>query len=597
MSVSDILIQERRMRLAAERQLEQKQAELFAANRKLGLHAQELTNEIAETRAVVAEIRGENLKVKSDLTAANDRADLIERRLWHSIQTIHDGFALFDADDRMIMANQAYLVIFDGVDVIKPGVSYTTVLQVLTEEGIVNTGDLSPADWRAVMMERFQLADPPPLLVELWNGRHIRMIDQRGPGGDLVSLGHDITDAVIYERNLEEARSNAETANRAKSAFLANMSHEIRTPMNGVVGMAEVLKDTTLDEDQKLYVETIKNSGEALLVILNDVLDYSKIEANKLEMSLQPVDLAETIHETVLLLSPIAQQKGLELKHEHDPAHSQPVIADAGRIRQILTNLIGNALKFTSKGHVIVRSGLAPKSSGGAMVATISVEDTGIGIPADLQQHIFGDFNQVENERNRLFDGTGLGLAISRRLVSLMEGQITLTSEEDGGSCFTVTLELAVEGGVILPAVDPASLPRLKVLAVEDNKTNQLVFSKMIKGLNIDLTLANNGKEAVALYQSQVPDLIFMDISMPIMDGKEATRAIREIEAGEDYHTPIVAMTAHAMSGDDNDILAAGIDTYLTKPLQKAKIIEQIENACTDAFADLFEPLDHQAVG
>ena len=594
MSASDLLIQERRKRLAAERQLEQKQAELFAANRKLGLHAQELTNEIVETRAVVAEIRGENLKVKSDLNAANDRVALIERRLWHSIQTINDGFALFDADDEMIMANQAYLAVFDGMSLIKPGVNYTTILQILTEEGIVNTGTLTQAQWRAEMTHRMQQENPNPLVVELWNGRHIRMIDQRGPGGDWVSLGHDITEAVIYERNLEEARSNAESANRAKSAFLANMSHEIRTPMNGVVGMADVLKDTELSEDQSLYVETIKSSGEALLVILNDVLDYSKIEANKLDLKLEMIDLQAMIDETVVLLSPIAQQNGLTLEHEMDRTGARLVECDAGRMRQVLTNLIGNALKFTTQGGVKVKTTMMPSETAGHVITTISVQDTGIGIPPQMLDHIFQEFNQVENERNRQFDGTGLGLSISQRLVSMMGGHITVTSQEGVGSCFTVTLDLPSQNAVQECTTAPR---RLRVLAAEDNKTNQLVFRKMIGALNVDLTLAMNGQEAVESYTQEAPDLIFMDISMPVMDGKEATGAIRALEATSGKHTPIIAMTAHAMEGDETAIYAAGIDTYLTKPLQKSQIIGEIEKVWNDRFEALHEtPLD-QAEG
>ncbi len=701
MSLQQKLTEERRGRLAAERMLELKKAELFAANRKLGRHARQLTDEIVDTRALVETIRGENMRVKSDLSAAQEKIALVERRLWHSIQTIRDGFAFFDADNHLIMANEAYLEVFDGLEAIKPGVNYVTILQAMTDEGIVDLGDVDPTAWRQMMLARFQEPAPTPEVIQLWNGAYIKLVDQRGPGGDLVSLGLDITATVHYERELDAARAQAEAANRAKSAFLANMSHEIRTPMNGVVGMAELLDDTPLNDEQQLYVQTIKNSGEALLVIINDVLDYSKIEADRLELNSVPFDLERACQEVIMLLQPMARDKGLELLLDYDLFMPIDMVGDAGRIRQVLTNLIGNAVKFTSAGHVMVRVTGIIDSDKGTVTPHILVEDTGIGIPAHMIDHIFGEFNQVENERNRQFDGTGLGLAITKRLVEMMGGEIWVTSQEGAGSNFGFRLELgAVSGaevgmtewpthlrrvmvvddvfanrtilerqlaqlkidtvgaadtaeavdrlddsidliltdhkmphldglalvdtlGARLPVLllssntaglqaDPRAsgframlqkpLPRrmlfealgalrpekppppepprqMRVLAAEDNRTNRLVFSKMVKTLNIDLKFATDGKEAVTLYQSFEPDVVFMDISMPGMDGKQATGAIRTLEATSGKHVPIIAMTAHALPDDDKSILKAGLDHYMTKPLRKADIETHIRTA------------------
>ncbi|WP_322866781.1 response regulator [Aquicoccus sp. G2-2] len=714
MNLAEKLAEERRHRLAAERLLEQKQAELFTANRKLGLHARKLSDEIVETRAQVQNVRDENARVKSDLTVANEKIEIAERRLWLSIETIQDGFAFFDSDSRLIAANPAYLSVFDGLAELAPGVTYMRILQLMTEEGIVDIQERTPAAWREMMLERWHQPTPGPEVLRLWNGEYIKLLDQRGHGGDVVSLALNISDTVRYEAELKQARSRAEEAARAKTAFLANMSHEIRTPMNGVVGMAELLRDTTLDDEQKLYADTIKNSGEALLVIINDILDYSKIEAEKLELRPEPFDLERTIHEVVMLLLPAAREKGIDLLIDYDLFLPTQFIGDRGRIRQVLTNLIGNALKFTPEGHVLVRAVGIPALTPGETQLHITIEDTGIGIPAEKVSHIFGEFNQVEDERNRQFEGTGLGLAISARLIALMGGEIWVDSDVGKGSSFGFKLSLeagepltpalpalpevfrrimvvdnleinrtllakqletlglsvlaipsgaealgnlgegfdllitdhnmpSMDGleltreiralgnsipillassapafaeqdpaielvqGVLqkpiprselfsrlqtlatsltnLPEHGPATLiaPRaMRVLAAEDNKTNQLVFRKMVKTLDIDLQFAGNGEEAVALFESYKPDLIFMDISMPKMDGKQATAEIRTRERGGPTHTPIIALTAHALDTDRNAILAAGLDEYLTKPLRKAEIFAAIRTFCPE---------------
>ncbi|WP_298904797.1 ATP-binding protein [uncultured Aliiroseovarius sp.] len=728
MKIEDILAQERRARMAAERLLAQKQAELSDANRILSLHALSLSDEITETREVVEEIKGENTQVRADLERANKEVVIAKRRLWDSLETIEDGFAVFDQTDRMIAANSAYLKPFDGLTCVAPGVRYVDILNIATEEGIVDIGDLRPLAWRDMMLARWHAPKRDPLNLRLWDGTHIRLIDRRSRDGDMVCLGLNITETITYQTKLKEARHRAEAANRAKSAFLANMSHEIRTPMNGVVSMAELMAESELDDEQRLYVDTIRKSGEALLTIINDVLDYSKIEAAKLALHPEPFDLEKTILDVVTLLQPTVQEKGIQLSIDFDLFMPTKFMGDAVRLRQILTNLIGNAVKFTSEGHVLVRAIGLPADDDKDYRVHLSVEDSGIGIPKDMQAHIFGEFNQVEDERNRRYEGTGLGLAIVKRLVKLMDSEIWLESEEGEGSCFGFNISLPALEHVVEPNlpdtpgkavlaltdglnkailekrlralgfevtltsatanlmdichgarlvfVDEALCPttpldshplrnlnatfpdcdlilltppqkrepdcgctaltaftlhtpvlrtelfdtlnrlghapapttwppaasapiaeplpvsdtqakvaarQMRVLAAEDNKTNQLVFSKLVKSLNIDLRFANNGLEAVEAFLDFKPDLIFMDISMPEVDGKEATRRIRLIEQDQNMpRTRIVALTAHAMPGDAEEIMAYGLDNYLTKPLRKPVIFDEIMESCPE---------------
>ncbi|WP_121060705.1 response regulator [Chachezhania antarctica] len=759
MTLAEKLAQERRARLAAERLLQLKQAELSAANKKLSSHAFALSRRIDETQAEVASVRDENERFRSDLTVANEKIEVAERRLWHSIQTIRDGFAFYNSDGILIGANNAYFSTFEGLDEVRPGISYGRICEIMINEGIVNPEPLTGTEWLATMLARRHDLKPPPMVLRMWNDIYLRLLEQPGYDGDRVIISLNITETVRYEQELKAARSKAEAANRAKSAFLANMSHEIRTPMNGVVGMSELLAETDLTEDQRLYAETIRNSGEALLVIINDVLDYSKIEADKLVLTAEPFDLERAIHEVVMLLQPSVRDKGIRLLVDYDLFLPTRLVGDAGRIRQILTNLTGNAVKFTNEGHVLIRVTGTTESDECAI--HVAVEDTGIGIPEDKIEHIFGEFNQVESEMSRQFEGTGLGLAITHRLIGMMGGTPWVESEEGVGSCFGFRVTLPIAGDEIarppklparlqhalvvdglpinrqiierqlahlgirvtscssgkealahmddtvdvvlsdhhmpgmsgvelaetlrakgwhtapfillssdpgsdkdklsrncvqtvlkkpvprqellkalaiqsaetldspcetcpLAAVRPGGKPcihlkvkdcafrdpqgrvladesepgalaaeqaaparQMRILAAEDNRTNQLLFSKMVKDLDIELTFANNGTEAVEKFAEIDPDLIFMDISMPGMDGKEATRRIRELEeelpsGNPGRRVPIVAVTAHAMEGDGQTIMAAGLDDYLTKPLRKAQIVERITEHCPE---------------
>lgn len=833
MELTERLSRERRARLAAERLLEHKQRELFAANEKLALHARALSEQVVEQRSAARNARTEadelkdlNARFVHDLERAHTTAVMAERRLWDSIDTIRDGFAVFDSQQRLAAANRAYLGAFDGTT-ISIGSSYCDILTACVDQNLIRFGEEDPQDWVERMLARWDGEPIPTEVVQFTNGNYVRLVDRRARDGDMVTLAVDITEQmriwsaieaipdgfVLFDRedrllicnqryreiypesaeamvpgakfedilrfglgrgqyaeaigredewlddrmrlhrspdvsleqqlgdgrwlrvleqptpdggrvglrvditglkqqqaDLENARLLAEAANRAKSAFLANMSHEIRTPMNGVVGMAELLCDTSLTEEQRLFAETIKSSGEALLVIINDILDYSKIEAERLTLHPEPFDLERIIHEITMLLQPRARAQGIDLLIDYDMFLPTRFVGDPGRVRQVLTNLIGNAVKFTSKGHVLVRV-VGLEDEPGKQQLHVTVEDTGIGISPENLEHVFGEFNQVESQQNRKFEGTGLGLAITRRLVERMGGEVWVDSELGKGSSFgfRVTLPVAEDAGptdfpisvrnvlvvddqfinrtilqrqlsphdikvtlcrsatealeimdkgaefdailtdhempemngldfarsvrdrgrslpIVMLSSNPAAARegsdglglagllqkpvlradlyrclqsltpatvaakpeevkplaerrKMRVLAAEDNKTNQLVLAKMLRDSGVDLTFADNGREAVEKFKILNPDLIFMDVSMPEMDGREATMAIRAMEIA-DSHVPIIALTAHAMDGDAHGILASGMDRYMTKPLKKAAILAAMAEFC-----------------
>ena len=377
------------------------------------------------------------------------------------------------------------------------------------------------------------------------------------------------------EQLMARAKDEAESANRAKSYFLATMSHEIRTPLNAVINLSELLAETRLDEQQRHLLAGICEGGNALLQLVNDVLDFSKIEAGKLEIMPTSFNLRSLLRGLEDLHGKQASEKGLALELNVDARVPEMVESDSARVRQIMQNLLSNAIKFTDRGFI--RVSVAPASEEeSAGVVQFTVEDSGIGIAQEHLGSLFQEFHQLDSGLNRRFSGTGLGLAIVARLVDRMSGTLGVESQLGKGSRFWFSLPMPqATPQWVVPELKPLTASKGRILLVEDSPTNQIVARSLLERLGCYVEVADNGAAALERVQQQPFDLVLMDISMPGMDGMEATRRIRAL-GGEYAQLPIVAMTAHAFEQDRADCLAAGMNDYLSKPLQRERLHEVV---------------------
>jgi two-component system sensor histidine kinase/response regulator len=657
---------------------------------------------------------------------AEERIRVSEERYRAILEQIEDGYFEIDLRGRYQLVNDAYcrMLRCPASDIV--GKSYKEIVPPLQVPMLYEVFHKVYETGEPVRSLEYETGRPDGSPIYVENSITLRKNRQGQPIGYHVIV-RDITERKRTEQELEATKDAAEAANRAKSTFLATMSHEIRTPMNGILGMTELILDTELTTEQREYLGLVKSSAESLLSIINDVLDFSRIEAQKLELESIPFDLRESLGETMKALSFRAHQKGLELVYDVQPDVPEGLVGDPTRIRQIAVNLVGNAIKFTERGEVVITVEQAPAEpyDDGTVFLHFAVRDTGVGVPADKQQKIFEAFSQADGSMARKYGGTGLGLAICVRLVERMGGRIWLESEPGKGSTFHFTARLAmpktsparpaalppeqlrdlsvlvaddnytnrvvlqglltrwgmkptaVEGGkaalealriaksmgysfplVLLdgqmPQMDgftaaeqiqrnpdlvgatimmltssghlgdaarcrqlgisaylvkpirPAELldaiclivqksapktavplvtrhilreirHRTLVLLVEDNPVNQKLAVALLEKRGFAVTTAGNGKVALAALEREPFDLVLMDVQMPEMDGLEATSAIRQGEKSTGRHVPIIAMTAHALKGDQERCLAAGMDAYVSKPIRTSELFETIE--------------------
>ncbi len=553
--------------LAAGLQLEVALAEGAAYRRQVLLLASGFVLMLLAAAALVHGAIVRQARAQAELAASKGTLE-------QAMASMNDGLLLFDNQQRVVTWNQRYIELFPYLGpVLRHGVHHS-VLAEAAARALLPDG--TQAEREAWMAERMAVDHQSDISFpqQVAGGRIVDTVRRATPDGGSVGVYRDIT---ASERELSRAKAQAEAANEAKSRFLATMSHEMRTPLNGVLGMIGLLLGSSLTDRQRQQALLIRSSGQTLLAVLNDILDLTKIEAGRMGLELQPFDLADTVQDVVSLLAVRAEARGLDLQLTLAPGLPARLVGDASRMRQVLFNLVGNALKFTEQGGVTVTLDHQPLP-GQQAALTLQVRDTGIGIAPDVQARLFTRFTQADSSTARRYGGTGLGLAICREIVTLMGGTIGLESAPGQGSCFTVQLALPLAPPTDTePAAPPApgaqpaaqpctALPPLRLLAAEDNAVNQILIKALAESWVHHCDVVANGAECVAQVQAADYDVVLMDIQMPEMDGEAATRAIRALP-GPVGRIPIIAMTANVMPEQRSGYLSAGMDAVVSKPV------------------------------
>ncbi len=516
------------------------------------------------------------VSIRIDITARKQAQALAKRNadlLQGSIEALDDAFALFDDQDQLVLCNQRYRDIYPlGSAMIRPGVTFEAIIRAGAEQGQYEQAVGRVAEW---VSERLAMHRLPQSRFnqKLSDGRTIRVVERHMPNGYTVGFRMDITELV-------QATEAAQAASQSKSQFLANMSHELRTPMNAILGMLTLLGKTHLTEKQADYAAKSESAARSLLGLLNDILDLSKAEAGKMTLDPQPFALAQLASDIGVIVNAYIDTKPVELVLQLGPTLPQRVMGDALRLKQVLINLCGNAVKFIEQGQVVLSIDQTGRDASGVTL-TFGVQDKGIGIAPENQTKIFAGFTQAEASTTRRFGGTGLGLVICQHLIELMGGKLELQSALGQGSrfYFSMTFPLVADEEAVRPDASPAATPiglaslaGMRILVAEDNFVNQQIACELLESEGASVTLANHGQQALELVKRATEpfDVVLMDMQMPVMDGLTATRELRQrFNATE---LPIVAMTANAMDVDRQACLDVGMNDHVGKPFHMAHL-------------------------
>ncbi|MGZ9099550.1 MAG: ATP-binding protein [Brevundimonas sp.] len=500
-----------------------------------------------------------------------------------AIDAMPDGLAFFDPDDRLVLWNHRYAEVNPELSSnLAAGMTFREIIQIGLAEGLYAEAVGRQEEWIA---ERLQARNALSTTMEqhIAGDRWLRVADRRTAAGGIVTVCTDVTDLKRGARSLAEARDAAQAASTAKTQFLANMSHEIRTPLNGVIGVAQALARTDLSAPQQEMLELIQSSGQTLQVLLSDILDLARVESGRFELADEPFDLGCAVRDAAQLYASSADAKGLQFFVEIAPEVDRWIAGDAVRVKQILTNLVSNAVKFTNEGFVSLTTAPGPDRDG-APTLRFSVEDTGIGFDQETRDRLFSRFEQADGAITRRFGGSGLGLAISRQLAEMMGGDLDCESEPGGGSAFILTIPFrpAEAPAAVVPDLSglaDGDCPPVRVLLADDHPVNRKVVEMVLAQVRVELTIVEDGAQALQACRDGDFDLILMDMQMPVMDGLTATREIRLHEAAMGLDaTPIVMLTANALPEHVASAAAAGADRHLAKPFNAGELLELVMN-------------------
>jgi PAS domain S-box-containing protein len=561
-----------------------------------------LKERIEEISALIAEVATGNFDYQLDVSETGDELDAlisgvsmlgqelknstVSRDFMQSIyQGVVDMLLVLNTDFTIRNVNEALEELLGFQEADLQGLPFTALVQPNENPGFFPRLKQLQEKGKCLNVELLFSMRQGSLMPASCSFSYLRNINKQVDG--ILIIAKDITELKKNEQELKEAKEKAEAANEAKSNFLSSMSHEIRTPLNGIMGFTDLLMETELNSAQAQYINLIKTSGTTLTKLLHDILDLHRIEQDKISLELLPFDFRETIKANLEPYKHLAEGKKLAFSYVFDESVPQMVLGDANRLNQVLINLVSNAIKFTEQGSIHVHHQVRQTDQAdGTLVLTCTVTDTGIGIPADKQTLVFESFTQSDQSTSRKYGGFGLGLAITKRLVKKMDGEMGLISPlpgQDRGAAFwfSVRLKQIKEVKAVVPKLNsnPAFQLRkdIRILVVDDNEINVVLMQKIFKSMGTSITTALNGKEALNLAQSQVFDLVLMDIQMPDMDGLEASMLLRK----SGFQGVIIAFSANAYKGDIHKSLAAGMNDHLNKPFTRQDLIALLKKWAT----------------
>ncbi|MEM7290296.1 MAG: ATP-binding protein, partial [Pseudomonadota bacterium] len=520
---------------------------------------------------------------QDDSLTSSDGYRAENQRLKHALEYLEDGFVIYDDRDVLVHCNEAFKRLHGAAaEYIKPGIEFQDIIRLGIEKNIWNMGNLNAEEFLAMTINRRRRNPESMALVQFADGSWMRRLDHVMEDGYTVGLRIDFTETKAREEELEQEKNRAEAAEKAKSEFLANMSHEIRTPLNGIMGMAELLSQSDLDSKQNMYSDVILNSGASLLTVINDILDFSKIDAGQMDINPEPFVLQDAIDDVATLVSPKIGNKDIELTARVDPAIPRMLVGDNARIRQILTNLLGNAVKFTEDGQVCVNVvpavDLQPAGQSGMIRLRFNVEDTGIGIANEDLARVFEKFSQADNSSSRKSEGTGLGLSIAVSLIELMGGQYQIESEVGKGTLFWFEIELPIHNAEEKIKV-PRDVSGARILVIDDNAVNRSILKEQLTAWNFDCAAAQSGAEGLAVMKAASAsnvgiDCIVLDYHMPDMDGGDVIKAMRRETGFGDV--PVILLTSVDKTRDGKTFSTLGVASHITKPTRSSFLLETI---------------------